>query len=208
MDSWCVPHISLSSNGIAFLRLRRMCQVIPKIKMMRAITPPATPTPIATARPELEFDPPPPFPLLLFPFSPPLGAIELVESIITVDRDPLGSVVAENAEMVVRVPVSETLLPPWLFGVDTGVVDRGVVLSFVFWGLEVGDVDRDVRLVLLVCDSGVSVDVGVVEVGVVEVGAVDVVDEVGVSDVQGAKSVEMGTVKTCCSPETVTGTST
>lgn len=44
-------------------------------------------------------------------------------------------------------------------------------------------------------------EVGVVEVGVEEVEVLD-------SDVQGAKSVEMGTVNTCCSPETVTGTST
>lgn len=68
---------------------------------------------------------------------------------------------------------------------------EGVGLAFVFGELEVGDVDRDSRSVLLVRVSEVSVGSGVVEVGVVDVGVdvgvVDeVLDDVGVSDVQGA----------------------
>lgn len=112
---------------------------------------------------------------------------------------------------MVRVPVSETLFPPWLIGVEAGVgVGLALALVFCVSRLEVDDVDRDARSVLLVCDSGVWLDSGVevgvvgvdVDVGVVDVGVVDV----EVSDVQGAKSVEMGTVKICCSPEMVTGT--
>jgi hypothetical protein len=69
---------------MAFLLLRRICQVIPKIRMMSAITPPVTPTPIATARVELVLDPLPLLPLSL-PFSPPLGGIELVTITVAVD---------------------------------------------------------------------------------------------------------------------------
>lgn len=119
-------------------------------------------------------------------------------------------------ERTVRVPVAEVLLAGCWVGVDRDGV-TGVGLVFEVGGVEVGDVARDVRTPSLVSDSGVSVDVGGVEVGVVdvgvgvEVGVVEVgVEEVEVEeeDVQGANSVEMGTVKTCCSPEMVIGTST
>lgn len=84
------------------------------MRMINARTPPATPTPIATARDERAAAP---LSLLL---REPLGATEVVTVAIYEDWEPLGSVVRAREVVTMIVPVSLGLLvlrEPELVGV-------------------------------------------------------------------------------------------
>ena len=172
---------------------------MPNSRIMSATTPPATPTPIATAL-ELEPDPPPFEPL---PLSVPLGGTEVVNAVTNDDRDPSESVAIPVEKEVINVPVS--LCGVW----EAGVVGVGVVAA-LFWVFD--------AWLLFVSDAWLAVDLlRVLEVAVLGVGVVSetagvlvelLVDEAeGVVDEHGAKRVATGTVMTC-SVVSVTGTST
>jgi hypothetical protein len=200
--------------------------VIPKMRIMSATTPPATPTPIAVARLELE----PPVPELLLLLSDPPGPTDVVTIAMKLDWEPLGRVVMPVEEVVMIVPVSLVLTLEGAVSVGAGAdvelsrppaaeeserlaeLDPAAMLVGVLKTNLSVNLQSIARGTCTNRDSAAGVDsfvvdedLGVLMGVVVDMGVVLVVD---VSEVEhGAKRVKIGTCMTCC-PVTVTGTTT